>query len=300
MLARLQQAIVLGLLGLCVAWVLAHAGSAPLRAAALPLMLVGGYLGVMAVEFMLMAVVSRGDSVPAARARALVRAWVGEVLTAPRVFGWWQPWWHDAVADQAGANARGRRGVVLVHGFVCNRGMWTPWLRVLRDRGDPFVAVNLEPVFGSIDDYVPLIDAAVRRLVDATGVAPLVVCHSMGGLAVRAWLAAQSPAAPAPVHRVVTIGTPHHGTWLSRLSFFTNGSQMRQDSRWLAQLRQAEAGRVRAPFTCWHSDCDNIVFPPSTASLAGADNRLIPGVAHVHLAFHPVLMQDTLALLNDV
>ena len=61
--------------------------------------------------------------------------------------------------------AQGRRGVLLVHGFVCNRGMWNPWLAApARAQGVPFVAVNLEPVFGSIDDYVAIIEAAVQRL----------------------------------------------------------------------------------------------------------------------------------------
>ena len=32
------------------------------------------------------------------------------------------------------------------------------------------------------------------------------------------------------------------------------------------------------------SDGDNIVFPASTATLPGADNRHLPAVAHVHMA----------------
>ena len=34
-------------------------------------------------------------------------------------------------------------------------------MRRLRRRGVPFVAVNLEPVFGSIDSYAATIEAAV-------------------------------------------------------------------------------------------------------------------------------------------
>ena len=39
--------------------------------------------------------------------------------------------------------------------------------------------------------------------------------------------------------------------------------------------------------TCFYSHCDNIVFPPVTATLQGADNRHLPGVAHVQMADHP-------------
>ncbi|HEY2254752.1 MAG TPA: permease, partial [Variovorax sp.] len=54
-----------------------------------------------------------------------------------------------------------------------------------------------------------------------------------------------------------------------------------------------------AAFTCWHSNCDNIVFPPSTTRLAGADNRLVEGQGHVELAFHRPLRRATLALLDS-
>ena len=51
------------------------------------------------------------------------------------------------------------------------------------------------------------------------------------------------------------------------------------------------------PFTCWYSNCDNIVFPVSSAALPSADNRLVRGVAHVHLAFHPAIIEHSLGLL---
>ena len=50
-------------------------------------------------------------------------------------------------------------------------------------------------------------------------------------------------------------------------------------------------------FTCWNSHADNIVFPASTATLAGADNRHVAGVPHVAMAFHPKVMAETLKLL---
>ena len=71
----------------------------------------------------------------------------------------------------------------------------------------PFVAVSLEPLLGSIDDYRPTIATAVRRVERATGLAPVVVAHSMGGLAVRAWLGRSTP--NARCHRLVTIASPH-------------------------------------------------------------------------------------------
>jgi triacylglycerol esterase/lipase EstA (alpha/beta hydrolase family) len=142
--------------------------------------------------------------------------------------------------------------------------------------------MNLEPVFGSIDQYSELIEQAVQRLERATGRAPIVVAHSMGGLAVRRWYAEQPDA--ARVHHVVTIASPHHGTWLARFAFTRNTHQMQQLSRWLATLAAREHVERHGRFTCFYGHCDNIVFPPSTATLPGADNRHLAGVAHVAMA----------------
>jgi triacylglycerol esterase/lipase EstA (alpha/beta hydrolase family) len=189
-----------------------------------------------------------------------------------------------------------RRGVVLVHGFFCNRGFWTPWMLALEEAGHAFIAVNLEPVFGSVDDYAHIIEQAVSHMTQSTGSAPVIVCHSMGGLAARAWLRAGG--GHSRVHHIITIGTPHGGTWLGRFGYGINGRQMRIGSPWVRELADHERIAAAVPFTCWYSNCDNIVFPTSTATLAGADNRLVRGVAHVHMAFHRDVMEGTLAIID--
>ena len=102
------------------------------------------------------------------------------------------------------------------------------------------------------------------------------------------------------VAHVVTQGSPHAGTWLARFSHLPNGRQMRQDSEWMRGLDQAMSPSLAARFTCWWSNCDNIVMPPSTATLPGADNRFLPGAAHVDLAFRHEVIEGTLALLDGL
>ena len=252
---------------------------------------------VLAIEFVLLAVVAANDAgVPRATVPQLLRAWWGETRQLFRVFYWRQPLRWREPADYLPADGAGRPGVVFLHGFMCNRGFWAPWMLRLRAQGCPHVAVNMEPVFGPIDAYADVIDEAVRRVTACTGQRPVLVCHSMGGLAARHWLRAAGAA--DRVERVTTIGTPHHGTWLGRFSRRPNGRQMRLDSDWLQQLQRDEAARPRPPWTCWYSNCDNIVFPPSTATLPGADNRLLPGIAHVDLAFAPMVIEHTLPFLS--
>jgi pimeloyl-ACP methyl ester carboxylesterase len=255
------------------------------------LLLVFAYSLFLALEFVLLKIVGGDSSTPAPTWSEVIRAWWAETWTTPRVFYWRQPFRWRAQPDLLEGNA-GKRGVVLVHGFVCNRGFWNPWMRELRAAGHPFVAVNLEPVFGSIDDYTGVLDDAVRRATAAGAMPPVIVCHSMGGLAVRAWLRTTNQ----PVRHVVTIGSPHRGTWLGRFSHTANGRQMRLEGEWVTALASTERA---VPFTCWYSNCDNIVFPASTATLPAADNRLVRGAAHVELAFRPEVMRPTLRMIGE-
>lgn len=321
MVARLQKMLVLATLlamALWWQWTAPQSTGWALAGVLLPLLLHAGVLG---LQFLWMqranaraAVLAtdtatdtaRGSAnsplaVPLASGAQRLRAWAGEVGASLRLFCWDQPFRSQAEADllvvSPGAARPGPplRGVVLVHGFLCNRGAWRPWLRALRARGQVCEAVNLEPLLGGIDDHVPTLDAAVQRATRLTGRAPVLVCHSMGGLVARAWL--RSVQDDARVHRVITLGTPHQGTALADFAYSPNGRQMQVGGDWLALLRSAESPQRAALFTCWYSNCDNIVFPSHTATLPGADNRLLPGAAHVQMATHPQLLQVCLAEL---
>lgn len=304
MLAGLLRILLALWLAAAVACLMTFGRSAPLLAALGTLAILLLVPAVLVLEFVLLRFVSRADLRPIAAVATdgeLLAAWWGEACVSARVFFWRQPFRAGQVPDQLAPpeNLRGKRGVVFVHGFFCNRGFWTPWLKRLRGGQHAYVALTLEPVFGSIDDYGPQIEAAIQQVKDASGLPPLVVCHSMGGLAVRAWL--QQMKAHARVHHVVTIGTPHQGTWLARFGYSQNNRQMRQRSDWLLQLEQAatslpDATKLR--FTCWYSSGDNMVFPASCATLPDADNRLVRGAGHVQLAFEPVVMKTTLAMLD--
>ncbi len=296
MVARLQQLITCTLLVAALVWLLLFWEWSAVLALSGVVVLILGYSGFLAVEFVALRFVNRSDPSPQPSWRELAGAWWGETLTAPWVFCWRQPFRSKLFPDELALESAvpGRRGIVFIHGFFCNRGFWSPWLKQLQGSGHAYVAVNLEPPFSSIDNYVPLIDAAVRRVHEATGLPPLLVCHSMGGLAARAWLRAMK--AEDRIHHVVTLGTPHRGTWLARFSRVANGRQMQLTGQWHQELDAGMPSHRHRLFTCWYSNCDNIVFPSSTAALPGADNRLLRGAAHVQLAFLPQVMLETLAM----
>lgn len=298
MLARLLRTLIVLNWALVIGWGMSWWSRSPLVAVAGALFVLNAHAPTLAFQFVWMWRSNRTDPAPRASMSQVVRAWWQETAVARRVFGWEQPFRSRRVPDSTAGSPRRRpgvAGVVLIHGFVCNRGFWTPWLEDLQARGACFEAVNLEPVFASIDQYVGAVDAAVMRLTALTGRPPVLVCHSMGGLVARAWL--RSGPNADRVRHVVTIGTPHAGTALAAWSTVPNGRQMQQASKWLAALEADEALSRQPPFTCWYTNCDNIVFPCSTATLPRAVNRLRPGLAHVALAFDDEVMRASMELI---
>jgi triacylglycerol lipase len=298
MLAWFLRLFMLTLIGLAVAWWWwsAQLGWTLASRAGVGLLILLPHAPVLAVEFLLLSVWGDPHPAPKPGVAVLVRAWAGEVWWGVCTFGWRQPFRVQAVPDDFIGPGVPRRGVLLVHGFVCNRALWNPWMARLRERSIPYAAVTLEPVLGAIDAYAEPIEAAVRRLEATTGLPPLIVGHSMGGLAARAWLSRFG--GPRRCAGIITIGTPHHGTWLAQLAFSRNGRQMRRGSAWLAELYD-RSNTTDVPFDCYYGNCDNVVFPAGTATLAGARNVHLPGWAHIHMLGSTQLFDDVLARLGD-
>lgn len=292
MLAHLQKLTTLGSLGLIGLWVawLWQRGQTGLAIGS-GLAILFGYAGVLGLEFFLVSRVHGNDPAPKASAAQLLRAWWNEVLIAPTVFCWNQPFRSNKYPDSLRRDASAR-GVVLVSGYLCNRGFWNSWMPRLEARGIPYIAPSLEPVFGSISEYAKAIDVEVRRMTEATGRTPVLVGHSMGGVAIRTWL--HQCNGLDRVHHIVTVGSPHHGTWLARFAATRNAQEMATDHGWRRAMEAAETPALRSKFTCFYSHCDNVVFPASNASLPDADNRHIEGMAHIQLNTHEDVFDEVM------
>ena len=299
MLARVQQLISLLLLlanGAAVAICIGRAMPAAFMVV-FPLVIVAGYAGVLAIEFSLLWRSYRWNDRDRPTVVRLLRAWAAEATGAPRVFLWRQPFRSRTEPDYLPESARGRRGVLLVHGFFCNRGLWNPWMRRLRDADVPFIAINLEPIFGSIEGYREVIDRAVRDLERATSLAPVIVAHSMGGLAIRFWLGAGQQC--ERIHRIVTIASPHAGTRIANRGFGANIRQMRPTSAWLLALNAQTSPSQHERFVCFWSHCDNIVVPTRSATLPGALNRHLDATPHVQMVYHPAVIDEVLRAVRS-
>jgi len=184
-------------------------------------------------------------------------------------------------ADRLGHCATRALPVLLIHGYQCNRGFWF-WIRNrLEVAGWTVATHNLEPAYSDIDRYAAGIARRIDEVRHATGADKVIlVCHSMGGLACRAYLKRHGA---NRVARLITLGSPHRGTLIANLSAGPNARQMRIGSPWLGELGSAEV--LPANSVSIFSHHDNYVFPQPTASrLPGATNIGIAGVGHVGMA----------------
>lgn len=216
-----------------------------------------------------------------------IRLFLRECIALIRLFVVLHPFEPFTRRDTLASAPRGGLPVLFIHGFSCNAAYWTPMLAALRAMGhDNLHTITLNPVNCSMDRFVPQVAARVEAICAATGAGKLMlVGHSMGGLVARAY--AQRGGAPRTA-RILTLGSPHHGTVHARLGLGRNAAEMRRGSAWLAQLNAASDP---VPVCSVWSAHDNIVAPQDTAVLPHAENVALAGIGHLEMSFSPVLQQ---------
>lgn len=220
-----------------------------------------------------------------------------EIVDSIRTFQFAQPFRARLPAPPSSPPDPARLPVLLVHGYLCNRGIWRPLAGWLMQRGHAVDAIDLEPLFADIDDYADAIDAAVGRLKARTRASRVaLVCHSMGGLAARAYLRRHGAASIA---EVVTIGTPHGGTVFAHAGRGLNARQMRPKGEWLQALEACQGAEERALFTVVMSYHDNIVAPFAAQRIQGARVHEIVGIGHISLAYDRSIWRIVAGALDE-
>ena len=211
-----------------------------------------------------------------------------ECRTCLQIFLLQLPWATNPPKVKNACMTPPRVPVLLVHGYLCNHRVWDAMTEHLCCAGHPRLALDLEPLFCSIDDYAPLIEQAVTELCRQTGATQVaLVGHSMGGLAIRAWMRAHGT---DRVARVITLGTPHAGTNIDRHPRTENGKQMLWHSTWLQELAASESSATRSLMRLALSPQDNIVFPQREQGLEGAPVTVFDGLGHLELARNPAVI----------
>jgi pimeloyl-ACP methyl ester carboxylesterase len=205
-----------------------------------------------------------------------------------------------SVVDRTGSSASRGLPVLLVHGLACNRGNWWWFRGQLEQRGHRVFTVDCTPWYARIDSYSPQLARAIDEVLAATGARQLVIVgHSMGGLIARAYLDRYGG---DKVTHVITLGTPHRGTWMTRFGYASNIRDMAEASTWLTALGARESQRSVRPyeaFSCIFTYHDNLVAPQTNATLPGAAQFAVSGIGHLSLALSAQVVELVDRLLDS-
>lgn len=231
--------------------------------------------------------------------RSALACFFAEYRAVFRMFNWLQPF-HSRLSFAPPAHPLpDAPPVLLVHGYGCNHAIWLDMAPALAEAGYCCEGIDLTPVLGDIDQYAVQLLQRMRAIKARSGRAPLLVCHSMGGLAARAAqvLAARS-GDPDACAGIVTLGSPHRGCALARFGSGHNARQMRWQSPWLIALAAAETPAMRVRMVSVFSWHDSIAGPPGTSWLDGAHHLALDGIGHVSLLRHRRAIDATLTALS--
>ncbi len=200
--------------------------------------------------------------------------------------------------------------VLVVPGYGGRVSSLDPLVAELRSQGREVVVV--QPVDGGTGD----LRAQARRLDDAARAAMTkvgsssvdVVGYSAGGVVARLWVRDEGGAEVA--RRVLTIGSPHHGTDVAALAAEVAGScptaceQLAPDSDLLRGLNAGDETPEGPEWITVRSTSDRVVTPSESASLDGALDLVVqefcPGstTSHSQLPADPVAQQALTTTLN--
>jgi pimeloyl-ACP methyl ester carboxylesterase len=190
--------------------------------------------------------------------------------------------------------------ILLVHGFVDNRSVFTLLRRALRRRGFGQVrTLNYSPFTHDVRAAAAALARLVERTCEETGYERVhVVGHSLGGVVARYYV--QRMGGDARVHTAVSLGSPHAGTWAARLLPTSLVRQLRPDSDLMRELALPAQG-CRTRFVAFWSDLDQLMLPRRTARLDHPDlaarNVLLRGVGHMSLPIDRRVVREIAQLL---
>jgi pimeloyl-ACP methyl ester carboxylesterase len=193
-----------------------------------------------------------------------------------------------------------RTPVLLVHGLVDNRSIFTVMRRQLRRRGFSTVCCwNYSPFLTDVARAAQDLGRHIERICRETGHDRIhVVGHSLGGLIARYHV--QRQGGDRRVSTLVTLGTPHHGSLLAHVAPTQLIRQLKPGSPVIRELEQPAPG-CTTRITAIYSDLDELVIPTSSGRCEhpdlGARNLLVRGVGHMSLAWHPAVLDEVAATL---
>lgn len=193
--------------------------------------------------------------------------------------------------------------ILLLHGMVDNRSVFTLLRRGLRRRGfGRVLTAGYSPTTNDVRAAAERLAAEVEELVARTGYERIhVIGHSLGGLIARYYV--QRLAGHERVHTLVTLGTPHAGTYTAYVLPTVLTRQLRPGSDLSAELDLDVPG-CRTRFICYWSDLDQVIVPKRNARMVhptlSVQNILVRGAGHMSLPISSRLVHEISTALSQL
>ncbi len=186
--------------------------------------------------------------------------------------------------------------IVLVHGLGGNRGLWLPLRLFLRMNGHRrLYAFGYED--GSIEEHAEDLKDFIETVLQTTGEQQVdIVAHSLGGIISR--YAIQRLGLGRTVRTLVTMATPHQGTYAAQYANTTLTRSLRPESEVIRDLNGDDPVGYPMRFFSLCSNRDVYVVPAEGMKHPGAENVFLPDVSHTQYLVSPKVFRVVAACLS--
>jgi len=188
--------------------------------------------------------------------------------------------------------------IVLVPGYLMNEGcMWILRRRLVQDG---FIVRVFTPgeKLSPIDNQARRLGAYIDGIIH-DDVSLTLIGHSLGGLICRRYLEKYG-GEQQHVERLMTLGTPHHGTRLWSLGIGAVVRDMRPGSSFLVGLEVSAPGQYSPQRLAISSDFDELIIPNENACWSGAEHRQVHHVGHFSLVLNATVYGLIRQYLNKI
>lgn len=179
----------------------------------------------------------------------------------------------------------GRIPVLLVPGYA--EPSWYFMYGIYRNlvkAGWPVEGINLFPNFASAQEQAAKVKAKVEAMMKKYGSPRInLVVHSFGGLISRYYI--QELGGSQVVENLVTVATPHLGTYTAYLGPGESAVQLRPESEFIRQLNAQGFTRPPVRYTSIWSNLDEIVIPQKNAIMPDSSVHYVPWTGHLTIMF---------------
>jgi triacylglycerol esterase/lipase EstA (alpha/beta hydrolase family) len=188
--------------------------------------------------------------------------------------------------------------VLLVPGYGGSTGGLDQLATRLRAAGRQATVVHLPgDGTGDLNAQADVLDVAAQAALAAGAPSVDVVGYSAGGVVARLW--ARDHGGAARARRIVTLGSPQHGTDLAAVAGLLAPEscprackQLVPDSALLAGLNSGDETPAGPRWVSIWSSQDQVVTPPSSAHLTGARNVVVQDICPGRAVNHGQLPAD--------